>query len=124
MTRKQFINLFTDFFQKALMLHNKRQKYGIQSLEEEVEDLDDENFKTGLRMVIDEVEPGIIDEIFTNKISFEKCKYRRIYMAIVKRALLGIQEGLRYSSFISVLLSMVKLTKKEQSKIDVILLED
>jgi hypothetical protein len=110
--------MFSGFVKIAIMLNSKRIKYGIQALEEEVEDLDDEDFKMGLRMIIDEVDPGIIDEILSNKLSFEKNKYRRMYKTILKRTVMGIQEGLSNRILCFLLFSLADLTPKEQNKIE------
>jgi flagellar motor component MotA len=124
MKRNQFINLFTDFVKKAIMLNKKRLEHDIQSLENEVEDLDDEDFKMGLRLIIDGYDPKILDEILSNKISFEKDKYTRIYKTIVKRTVLGIHEGLNNRILFFVLLSMAGLSPKEERKIELEILRD
>jgi len=124
MTRKKFIGDFTAFILCAVRLNEVRRKFGLSSLENEVEDLDDEFFKQGLRLVIDEAEPAIIDEILSNKINFEKNRYSRLYKNIVKRTVLGIQEGLTTRILVFVLLSLANLPQKDQRKIEYELLKD
>ena len=124
MTKKQFISEFAAFAKRAILFNNKKLRHGVKALEEEVEDLDDEYFKHGLRLVIDEVDPKIIDEILSNKLSFEKNKYRRRYMAIVKRTLLGIQEGLSSRILVFLLFSLANLPPKEQKKLEWELMKD
>ena len=124
MTRKKFINIFTDFIKKAVMLNNKRLEHGIQSLENEVEDLDDEYFKMGLRMIIDEVDLKLVDEILSNMLFFKKGKYERTYITIVKRTVIGIHEGLSSRILVMVLLSLANLPKREQNMVEYELLKD
>jgi hypothetical protein len=118
MNEKKFIGNFTVLIQKAVMLNNKRRKYGITSLEEEVEDLDDEDLKQGLRMIIDGTDIAIVDEVMSNKISFIKDKYESRYKTIIKRVVLGIQKGMDTRSFIFVLFSLANLPPKEQKEIE------
>jgi len=71
MTRKKFIDEYTRFIKRAMKLAEKAIRQGIASLEDEVEDIDDELFKHGLRFVIDGVEPRLIDEIMSNRIAHD-----------------------------------------------------
>jgi len=124
MTRKKFITMYTDFIQCALRLNEKAIKYGISSLENEVFDLDDDDLRTGLLFILDEIDPAIIDEIFSNMIAFEKDKYMRQLITIKKRALLGIQKQESFRVLYYVLNSYADLSKNERRKIDFIVLSD
>jgi hypothetical protein len=124
MNRTKYISLTTTLMKQTQRLNAKRLKYGTSSLEEEVEDLDDEDFKEGLRMTIDEFEPAVIDEIFSNKIAFEKDGYTRQYKTILKRAILGIQAGLNNRTMYYVLRSYAGLTPKEMNALDYVLMRD
>jgi len=124
MTRKRFIKLYIDFLQCAIRLNQKAIKYGISSLENEIYDLDDNDLRMGLRFVIDETESSVINEIFSNKIAFEKDKYSRQLLTIKKRAVLGIRKQERFSVFYYVLNSYANLTPKESDKIDLLILFD
>ena len=124
MTRSKFVENFTGFIQQAVRLNGKAKEYGISSLENEVEDLDDEDFKHGLRLIIDEVDAAIIDEIYSNKIAFAKGTYERRYKTILKRAVLGIQEGLNTRILVYVLFSYAGLTRSEQREIEYIVIRD
>jgi hypothetical protein len=75
-------------------------------------------------MIIDGFPPAIIDEIFTNKITFEKDEYTRQYKTILKRAILGIQEGLNNRILYYTLGSYTGLTPKEMNNLDYELLRD
>jgi len=125
MTRKTFIAEYARFMTLAIKLSNKALQQGIDSLEGEIEDIDDELFKQGLRFVADGTEPRIIDEIMTNRIAHEKDKQRRILKTVQKRAVLGIQAGEKFRVFYHVLLSLPGLTPKEEKRIEeLVLLRD
>ena len=81
MIRKQFIIRLTNLMKLALKLNNERVKYGITALEVEVEDVDDEFFKQGLRLFINKTDPKIINEILSNK---EKQQKMMILILMIK----------------------------------------
>jgi flagellar motor component MotA len=124
MDRKDFIDMYTNLVKQVKRLNEKSLRQGIISLEEEVEDLDDENFKQGLYLIIDGVDPAIIDEIFSNKIAFEKDEYARQYKTVIKRALLGIQSGLNNHILYMILRSYADLTSKEINELDRLMMRD
>jgi flagellar motor component MotA len=125
MTRKTFIAEYTRFITLAMKLAAKSQKQGIASLEEEIEDIDDELFKQGLRFIADGAEPRIIDEIMTNRIAHEKDKQTSLLKTVQKRAVLGLQAGEPLLIFYHVLLSLPGLTPKEEKRIEkLVLLRD
>jgi len=124
MTRKTFIAEYTRILTLAMKLANKALKQGIASLEEEIEDIDDELFKQGLRFIVDGTEPRLIDEIMTNRIAHEKDKNSSLLKTVQKRAVLGIQAGEPFLVFYHVLLSLPGLTPKEENKVDMAILFD
>ena len=125
MNRKKFVAEYTRFIQLAMKLAAKSKKHGVASLEEEIEDIDDELFKQGLRFIVDGTEPRIIDEIMTNRISHEKDKNISILKTVQKRAVLGLQAGEPLLAFYHVLLSSPGLTQKEEKQIEkLVLLRD
>ena len=93
MTRKKFIVEYTRFIKLAMRLAEKTMEQGVPFLDSITEDIDDELFKEGLRLIVDEVEPRFIDEIMSNRIAHEKDKNMRLFKTIQKRAVLGIQAG-------------------------------
>ena len=117
MNRKTFIAEYTQFIQLAIKLADKSQQEGLLSLENEIEDIADEFFKQGLRLVVDGTAPRLIDEIMTNRIANEKDKYTRILKTVQKRAVLGIQAGESFRVFYNVLKSIPPLTEKEDAQI-------
>ena len=124
MNRKNFVKQFNGFIQRAVKLNELARRHGLTSLECEVEDLDDEDFKQGLRFIIDEVPAGVIDEIYSNKITFAKGDYERRYKTIVKRTVLAIQAGLSTRLLVFVLFSYAGLTRDEQREIEYIVMRD
>ena len=118
MNRKTFIAEYTRFLTLAMKLADKALQQGIASLENEIEDIDNELFKQGLRFVVDGTDPRLIDEIMTNRISHEKDKEQCILKTVQKRAVLGIQAGETFRVFYNVLKSIPDLTTKEEDKID------
>jgi flagellar motor component MotA len=124
MNRKKFIDLYIQFAKRALMLAAKAKEYGIESLEDECEDIDEELFKDGLRFVIDGFESRLIDEIMSNKIAHEKDKEMRLLKTMQKRAVLGIQAGENAYIMLKVLNSFIDFTQNEEDKVEIMLLPD
>ena len=124
MNRKTFIAEYTRFITLAVKLANKSLKQGIASLEEEIEDIDDELFKQGLRFVVDGTAAPLIDEIMSNRISHEKDEYTRLFKTVQKRAVLGIQAGENTYILYHVLASLPDLTHNEEQKIESLILRD
>jgi flagellar motor component MotA len=122
MTRKKFIDEYTHLLTLAIKLADKARSEGTASLETEIENLADENFKNGLRFVADQTDPRLIDEIMTNRTAHEKDKYTRLLKTVQKRAVLGIQAGESFRVFYHVLKSIPPLTEKEENKIDNLIL--
>ena len=124
MNREKFIDEYKNLLKIAIALAVKAKEKGIASLEDEIEDIDDELFKEGLRFVVDEVEPRFIEEIMSNKIAHEKDKQMRLLKTVEKRAVLGIQAGENPYILLKVLCSYIDLTRKEEQKIEIALLPD
>jgi flagellar motor component MotA len=125
MNKSELIGKFTELAKRTLAFTKMAIKSkDLSVLESEVEDLDDEDFKEGLRHVIDGFPSAVIDEIFTNKIAFSKDAYERQYRSAMKRAVLGIQAVEGPNMLLRVLMSHLDLTKKEKNAIESILLRD
>jgi flagellar motor component MotA len=118
MTRKKFIAEYTRILTRAMKLSDKALQQGIASLEDEIDDIDDELFKQGLRFVVEGTEPRLIDEIMSNRIAHEKDKHASLLKTVQKRAVLGIQAGENFRVFYNVLKSLPGLTPKEEEKVD------
>jgi len=124
MTRKNFIRDFKIFIKMAVCLNQKRVRFGLEALESEIEDLDDEFFKMGLRLVVDKTDAAIINEILSNKIECEKDKYVRKYLTITKRTVFAIGEGLNTRLLILILFSLADLPKDDQRELEYDLMKD
>jgi len=59
MNKSKFISSFKDFIQCAVRLNEMTLKKGISSLDYELEDLNDEFFKQGLRFVVNKTDTSI-----------------------------------------------------------------
>jgi len=123
-TRKKFIGDFKIFIKKAVMLNEKSVRFGLEALDNEIEDLDDEYFKMGLRLTVDKTDAAIIDEILTNKIELKKNKYMRRFMTIVKRTVLAIREGLNTRLLILILFSLADLPKDDKRELEYDIMKD
>jgi hypothetical protein len=127
MTRKKFVSRYSQFVQFALKLAHKVKLYGIESLEEEVEDIDETEkvFKEGLRLILAVPDPAaIVNEVLSNMIAHEKDKYMRLYMTVQKRAALGLLADEGTYILNKVLISLVDLTRKESRNLDTLLFTD
>jgi len=71
----------------------KAKSEGLLSLEDELDDIDEEFLKQGLRFVIDATDSEIINVILSNKINIEKDENVKRYYSIQKEAVLNIQSG-------------------------------
>jgi flagellar motor component MotA len=125
MKRDELIGKFTDLVRQTLSFAKMATELkGVSNIEDLLEDLIEEDFKYGLRHVVDGTPSTIINEIFTNKIAFEKDELERQYKTALKRAVLGIQAGESPFILLHVLMSYVDLTKKEKNKIEAELMKD
>ena len=89
----EFINQAAIVIKKAYDFSCKARREGLLALEDELEDLDDELMKEGLRLVVDGTDSAIINNIISNMISMEKNEMRRRLNTIIKSTVLGIQQG-------------------------------
>jgi flagellar motor component MotA len=108
-----------------MKLAHEAKRCGIESLEQEVEDIEEtENvFKEGLRIILSTSDPAaIVNEILSNRIAHEKDKYVRLYMIIQKRAVLGLLAGESTYILYKVLSSLAGLTVKESWNLEALLL--
>jgi hypothetical protein len=123
MNRKKFITEYTRFAQFTMKMAHKAKRRGIESLGDEVEDIDETEkvFKEGLRLILDKADPALVNEILSNTIAHEKDKYMRLYMTIQKRAVLGLQNGESTYILSKVLGSLAGLTVKESRELDALL---
>jgi len=124
MNKSDFFKNYKNFVLCAIRLNEKSRREGILSLEDEVEDLDDENFKMGLRLLIDGIAYEIVDEIYSNLISFEKDELTARLMTVQKRALFGFYRGENNYVLYKVLKSYANLSPDENKEMDCLSLRD
>ena len=124
MDRKKFFDEYAKFIKLALAFSEKSRREGLLALENEVEDIDDEFFKKGIRLVIDGTDPGLIDEILSNRLAHEKNEYMRLLKTVQKRALLGIQMGYNTHILFEVLYSYADLSPEEEKEVEKIFYYD
>jgi len=124
MNRNQFVQAYSRFIKSFIKLNRIAVRHGFSAMEIEVEDIEFEDFRMGLRLLIDKVDPSIIDEKFTNLIQFTKDKLERQFRAIIKRAIQGIQKRERTSIIVLALNSYVNLSKDEENQIENLLVHE
>jgi len=93
MEQPEFLKQTAYIIRAAYNFSCKTRREGLLSLEDELEDLDDEYIKEGLRLVVDGTAGEIIDTILTNKAGLEQDENRRRLITIIKEAVLDIQRG-------------------------------
>jgi chemotaxis protein MotA len=59
----------TGVITKLMAMSEKARREGLLSLEDQLEDVDDEFLKKGMRMVVDGTDAGVIEELLSNEIS-------------------------------------------------------
>ena len=91
--QSMFIKQASDLIKITYYLINKARLEGLLSLEEELEDIDYEILKEGLRLVVDGTDSVIISDILSNRIDVQQDENRVRLMTIQKEAVLGIQAG-------------------------------
>ena len=124
MNRKQFVQTYSRFIKSFIKLNRIAVRHGFSAMEIEVEDIDFEDFRMGLRLLIDKVDPSIIDEKFTNLIQFTKDKLEHQFRVIIKRAIQGMQKRERSSIIVVALNSYANLSKEEESQIENLLVHE
>jgi flagellar motor component MotA len=122
MNRAEFIEKLSELIKYSLMYS----KFAVEAkdfskskeMEQNAIDSTDKDFTHGIYFIIDGMPPSAIDEIYTNKIAFEKDPGMRQYKTVLKRALLGIQAREQPNFLYHVLVSYVDLSEDERKKLD------
>jgi len=120
MGQSEFIKEAADIIRLSGKFADKARREGLLSLEDEIEDLDDEYFKQGLRLIVDGTDSDIVKYIYSNQIEREQNEYRKRIKKIIKEAVLNIQAGNNSMFIIHMLISY--LDNSELNKIAKILL--
>jgi len=90
---RSFCNYYYTLVETILRFSIKARREGILALEEELEDLPADIFKTGMRLVVDGTDGEIIREFFTLKIEREHDYYIKKLMEIAMEGILHIRSG-------------------------------
>jgi len=90
---RSFCNHYYTLVETILRFSIKARREGILALEEELEDLPADIFKTGMRLVVDGTDTEVIREFFTLKIEREHDYYIKKLMEIAMEGALHIQSG-------------------------------
>jgi flagellar motor switch protein FliG len=117
MTRQDFIDRYRKIALRAARFGEVARGEGILSLDNEVWDVDEDDyggiFKKGIILVIDGIAYEVIDKILTNLVSHEKDEEKRVLKTVQKEAALMIQQGYNVRIMLEVLNSYVDLTSCE-----------
>jgi chemotaxis protein MotA len=79
----------TDLITKLMAMSEKARREGLLSLEDQLEDVDDEFLKKGMRMVVDGTDATVIEDLLSNEISQMNGRHNRRIAAINMWATLG-----------------------------------
>ena len=93
MGNSEFIKETANVLKIACKFIYKARREGLLSLEDELEDIDYDFIKEGLRLVVDGTDSDIINKILSNQIDLEKDEYRKKIKRIMKEAVINIQAG-------------------------------
>jgi len=92
-SKKHFSWAFIRIVIKLLGCSEKARREGLLALEEELEDLDNEFLKKGMRLVVDGTDAEIIERIMSNGIRLEQDEETRRLKALMMEGVLAIQRG-------------------------------
>lgn len=92
---------------KAVRFGEKARREGILALDEDIESVDDQFMKCGLRLLVDGSDYKGIDEILSLRISVEPDGYARRLRTIQKEAVLSIHAGEDTTTLLHVLMSHI-----------------
>jgi Leucine-rich repeat (LRR) protein/flagellar motor component MotA len=90
---RSFCNHYYNLVIKIFQFSLKSRREGLLSLEEELEDLPEDIFKTGIRLVVNGTDEAVIREFFTLKIEREHDYYIKKLMEIAMEGILHIQNS-------------------------------
>jgi len=90
---RSFANHYFKLLEITARFKEKARREGLLALDDEIEDLEGDLFKDGLRLVVDGTDAEVIRHILHTKAEHEHDVYRKKFMLIAAEAVLGIQEG-------------------------------
>ncbi|MCL2205978.1 MAG: hypothetical protein FWB82_05605 [Treponema sp.] len=104
-----FANCYYRLVETISFYNQKAISEGILALEEELEVLENDFFRRGIRLLVDGTDEEVIRPILTTIIEREHDYYRKKLMNIALEGILGIQDGMDTSQIIFRLNSMVEI---------------
>ena len=104
-----FCNYYYTLVEMIFRFTERAQREGLLALEDELFDMSDDFFKTGIRLVVDGVDGTFIRELLTLKIERERDYYIKKLMEIAMEGILGIKDGERLYQIGIKLASMVDI---------------
>jgi Leucine-rich repeat (LRR) protein/flagellar motor component MotA len=104
-----FCNYYYTIVEMIFRFTEKAQREGLLALEDELDDLSDDFFKTGIRLVVDGTDGAVIQDLLTLKIEREHDYYIKKLMETAMEGILGIQAGERLCQIGIRLASMVDI---------------
>jgi len=103
MKREEFVQSYNQLMDWAAGMNTKARREGLLSLEGELENIDDEFLKRGMRLAVDGIAPEFIEKILSNLTAQEKDEYARIIKTMQKEAVMMIQGGIETLLMLNVL---------------------
>jgi len=103
MKREKFEQKYNQLMDWAAAMNTKARREGLLSLEDELDNIDDEFLKRGMRLVVDGVASEFIEKILSNLTAQEKDEYSRIIKTMQKEAVLMMQDGIETLLMLNVL---------------------
>jgi len=91
--QNDFIKQAAHIIKISYLFSCKARREGLLSLEDELEDIDYEFIKNGLRLVVDGTDSAIISDICSNNINMQQDENYIRFLLIQKEAILSIQSG-------------------------------
>jgi len=103
MKREKFVQKYNQLMDWTAAMNTKARREGLLSLEEELENIDDEFLKRGMRLVVDGVASEFIEKILANLTAQEKDEYAHTLKTMQKEAVLMMQDGIETMLMLNVL---------------------
>jgi len=91
--QSDFIKQTADILRITYLFSGKARREGLLALEDELEDIDYEFLKKGLRLVVDGTDNLLINDILSNEIDIQQDETYKRFLTIKKEAVLNIQQG-------------------------------
>jgi hypothetical protein len=87
-----FTALYYQYMEAIRYFHERAHQEGILALDEELENIENEFFHLGMRLLVDGKDGNVIHSVLSNYIVHEPDYYKRILRQIIMEGVLGIQD--------------------------------